>query len=226
MPGKLCKNPFLLWWTPLILLGLITPFTLWLDLTISQNFFKDAFQGNAFFDFLYIWGILPGWIMVGGALAVLISSYQMPEWKVYRRAAAILVLSLAIGSGLIVHLIFKDNWGRPRPKQTIEFGGHQAFRPYYEPNIFHQPEPSKSFPCGHCTMGFYFFALALIGRCERSRKLYMTGMIMAWGLGLLLGLARIAQGGHYFSDVLVSALIMWYTPLVLTTLLYREPKQS
>lgn len=207
---------------PLLLMGLITPFTPWLDLTISRYFFQNGFQSNALFDILYNEGILPAWITVGSALVVLVGSFWMPTWKSYRRAAGVLVLSLAIGSGLIAHLIFKDHWGRPRPKQVIEFGGHQPFRPYYDANLFNQTEPSKSFPCGHCTMGFYFFALALVGRYERSKRIYITGMILAWGLGLLLGFARMAQGGHFFSDVLAAALIMWYTPLVLTTVLYRE----
>jgi lipid A 4'-phosphatase len=223
MPGKPFNNIFMRWWMPLLLMGLITPFTPWLDLTVSRHFFQNGFQSNALFDVLYKEGILPAWITVGGALVVLVGSFWIRAWKAYRRGAGVLILSLAIGSGLIAHLIFKDHWGRPRPKQVIEFGGHQPFRPYYEANLFHQTEPSKSFPCGHCTMGFYFFALAIVAQLECSKKIYITGMTLAWGLGLLLGLARIAQGGHFFSDVLAAGLIMWYTPLVLTTLFYQEP---
>lgn len=226
MPGKPFNKKMIRWWVPLVLMGLITPLTPWLDLTFARYFFQNGFQSNALFDVLYGEGILPAWITVGGALAILTGSFWIVSWKAYRRAALVLTLSLAIGSGLIAHVIFKDHWGRPRPKQVIEFGGSQPFRPYYKPNLFHQPEPSKSFPCGHCTMGFYFFALALVGLREHSKRIYLAGMILAWGLGLLLGLARMAQGGHFLSDVLGAALIMWYTPLVLTTLLYRESNQS
>lgn len=60
-------------------------------------------------------------------------------------------------------------------------------------------------------MGFYFFALALLGICYRRRDLYWLGLGLAWGLGGLLSLARIAQGGHFFSDTMASALIMWLT---------------
>lgn len=216
MLGKQCNR----WWLPLLLMGLITPLTPWLDLTISGYFYDGVFHSNGFFDFMFDDGILPAWIAAIGAGVLLIGSVWIPTWRRYHRAAAVLILSLAIGSGLIAHLIFKDHWGRPRPKQVVEFGGHQPFRPYYEPNLWHQPERSKSFPCGHCTMGFYFFALALVGRYEGSRRLYVAGMVLAWGLGILLGITRIVQGGHFFSDVLGAALVMWYTPLVLSTLIY------
>lgn len=197
-------------------MGLITPFTPWLDLAISHYFYDGSFQSGFWLDFIYNYAIIPAWVMVMMSVILLIGSSWIPKWKTWRGDAAVLVLTLAIGSGLIVHLALKDHWGRPRPKQVIEFGGHQPFRPYYEPNFFHQPEPSKSFPCGHCTMGFYFFALALLGRRYQSRKIYYLGMTLAWGLGLLLGITRIAQGGHFFSDVLISALIMWYIALLLT----------
>jgi membrane-associated PAP2 superfamily phosphatase len=58
-------------------------------------------------------------------------------------------------------------------------------------------------------MGFYFFTLALIARRLDYRKTFWFALILAFGLGISLSLARIAQGGHFFSDTLVSALVMW-----------------
>jgi len=199
--------------SPLIIFLLIAPFTPWLDMAISGYFFHGHFQSNAFLSFMFDYGILPAWA------AVFISVIL---WKKWRKAAYVLVLTLAIGSGLIVNVILKDHWGRPRPMQVVEFGGKQAFRPFYEPNFFHQPEPSKSFPCGHCSMGFFFFALALVARRHQCRSLYYGGMALALGLGILLSVVRIAQGGHFFSDALASALIMWYTAVILTAWIYRE----
>ena len=112
-------------------------------------------------------------------------------------------------AGFIRHTAFKDHWGRPRPKQVVEFGGHQQFRPYYSPNFFNQPEPSRSFPCGHCTMGYYFFAVAFVLRRMGSKIWEVVSYIFALLLGSALGLARMAQGGHSLSDVLWTALIMW-----------------
>ena len=203
------------WLIPILLFGLLAPWTPYLDLEISRYFYKGngQFVSNQFTDVMYNYGILPADIIVGMALCLFIGSYIFQAWKKWRSASLALVLTLAIGSGLIVHAMLKDHWGRPRPKQVIEFGGRQAFRPFYYPNFFHQPEPSKSFSCGHCTMGFYFFALILLGKKEGNRFLFISGVILTLLLGGLLSLTRIMQGGHFFSDVLASALVMWLTAL-------------
>lgn len=217
------------WILPGILLLLITPFTPWLDLTISNFFYShgndpvEHFYSNAFFDFMYDFGFLAGDLTAVFFVFMLALSF-FKKFNQWRKPALVMVLTLALGAGAITHALLKDHWGRPRPKQTENFGGEQPFRPYYSPNFFHQPQPSKSFPCGHCSTGFYFFALALVGEKLRSRKIYLTGMILAWTLGIALSLARIAQGAHYFSDTLFSAYIMWCTALTVTWLVYYEDK--
>lgn len=201
------------WLLPLIVMALITPFTPALDLRISHYFYDTthSFPGNSFYTFLYNYGIVPGQIVFGLSAVLLFLASFFKRWSRWYAASLIMVLTLAIGSGLITHMILKDHWGRPRPKQVIEFGGTQQFRPYYKPNIFDQPETSKGFPCGHCTMGFYFFALALIARRNNNRTLFWGALIFALLLGTLLSWARIAQGGHFLTDTLASALIMWIT---------------
>lgn len=195
---------------PILALILFTPWSAQLDLMISKLFFKnDHFTTNAFFDFVYHYGLYLAWIIIGCSLLTLLIAVFYRSFRKWIKPALFLIFTLAIGSGLIIHAIFKDHWGRPRPRQVIEFGGQQAFRAYYEPNFTNQPEPSKSFPCGHCSMGFYFFSVALLGLYYRNKKVYYAGMITACLLGGLLGFIRIAQGGHFLSDVLVSALIMW-----------------
>ena len=210
-----------MWLWPLIALLAITPWTPAIDLDLSRAFYVDGhFESNAFFDFIYQYGFWPANVTAVFALGILIASLFVKSFAQWRAPALVLVLTLAIGAGLITHEILKDHWGRPRPKQVTEFGGDQAFRPYYKPNIFHQPEPSKSFPCGHCTTGFYFFALAFIGRRRNSKALYYTGMGLAFGLGIALSITRIAQGGHFFSDTVVGALVMWWTAYAIDRLVY------
>jgi lipid A 4'-phosphatase len=215
------------WLWPLIALALLTPFTPYLDLTISNYFFQPThhFESTPFYNFLYNYGTLPAQLLFAVSAFMLFLASFFKKWKQWQTPALVLVLSLLIGAGLIVHELLKDHWGRPRPKQTIEFGGQQPFRPYYDPNFFHQPEPSKSFTCGHCTMGFYFFALALVARRLHYRKTFWCAMMMAFGLGIALSIARIAQGGHFFSDTLISALVMWITAYVCDLYLFREAKQ-
>lgn len=205
------------WMLPVLAMLILTPLTPFLDLEISRYFYHTSgFQSNAFWTFLFNYGPYPAHFTAIAALFIFTASFFFKTWRRWRAPALVLMLTMAIGAGLIVHAALKDHWGRPRPKQTIEFGGTQHFRAYYEPNFSHQPEPSKSFSCGHCSMGFYFFALALVGRRMGSPALFYIGIGFAVVLGILLSLTRIAQGGHFFSDTLISALIMWLTAYVCT----------
>jgi membrane-associated PAP2 superfamily phosphatase len=196
---------------PLLLWAAFTPWSAWIDLKISHLFYQNnGFASHPFWTTIYSYGFWPAWILVGIAFVGFTLSFSH-AYRSWRRPCLFLLLTLAIGSGLIIHAVLKEQWGRPRPRQVTEFGGQQDFRPYYEPHFGKQPEPSKSFSSGHSSMGFYFFALALLGTCYRRRNLYWLGLGLAWGLGGLLSLARIAQGGHFFSDTMASALIMWMT---------------
>jgi membrane-associated PAP2 superfamily phosphatase len=216
MDGSVMKN-FILSkkvWIPLLILLIYTPWSAKLDQLTSNFFYHNGrFLSHPFFNWFYDYGIYFAWVLAAVAILVWVNSFFVPKFKKWRRIASFLILTLTLGSGLTIHAFFKDHWGRPRPRQVIEYGGQQSFRPYYQPNFFAQPEPSKSFPCGHCSMGFYFFALALVGKHYRSKMVYRLGMALGWGLGSFLGLARMAQGGHFLSDVFVSGLIMWLVSL-------------
>lgn len=211
------------WLWPILAFILITPFTPYLDLAMARFFYQpsDHFSSNAFYAFFYEYGVLPAQILFALSAVLLFLASFFKKWKKWHAPALVMVLSLLIGGGLIVHGILKEQWGRPRPKQVIEFGGQQPFRPYYQPNL-HAPEPSKSFSCGHCTMGFYFFALALVARRCHYYKTFWIALVLAFSLGILLSLARIAQGGHFFSDTLMSALVMWLSAYACDRLVYQN----
>lgn len=200
----------LYWLLPIALLILISPFTPALDLAMARYFYAHGqFVSTPFEDFIFSYAVYPAFGVGFLALGIWPLSYFIPSWRRWSAPCAVLVLSMALGAGFIAHTLLKDRWGRPRPRQVVEFGGVQPFRPYYEPNFFHQPEPSKSFPCGHCTMGFYFFALALVCQRQGLRWGAWLSYFLALFLGIVLGVTRMAQGGHFFSDVLVSAILMW-----------------
>ncbi len=211
-----------LWILPLLAMLLITPFTPWIDQTIAAYFYAHNGADSSLFQFLYVWALLPGQILAGLAIVIYGLSFLNKKVKHLRPHALYLILTLAVGSGLITHVFLKDQWGRPRPRQVTEYGGEQHFRPFWKPNFTNQPEPSKSFPCGHCTMGFYFFAIYFIGRRLNKKWLSQSGLILASGIGISLGIARMGQGGHFFSDVCVSALIMWLSAYAFDWLIYEE----
>lgn len=218
------KNPE--WVLPLIVVLLLTPFFSHLDLAITGFFYSigndpvEHFVSHPILDYLYLYGPYPAQMTAGIASLILVLSYIRKSLTKWRAPALTLILTLSMGAGFITHLALKDQWGRPRPKQVKEFGGSQNFRPFYQPNFFKQPMPSRSFPCGHCTTGFFFFALALIGKRMKNNTLKRIGFTLAWSLGIALSVARIAQGGHFFSDTVFSAAIMWYTALIMDWLVY------
>jgi len=196
----------------LLLLALIAPFTPSLDLYFSGLFYSPelGFYNNFFFQCMYKYGEVFGLLFGLSALLLFVGSYLNSRWKKWRRGALIVVLTLVIGAGLLVNVAFKGYWGRPRPKQVIEFGGKHPYRAFWSPNFHTRNDPQKSFPSGHVAMGFYFLSLCLLGKRYNSRLLYTAGLFLTLFLGGGLMLTRVVQGGHFFSDVIVSPVLMWY----------------
>ena len=193
------------------------------DIALSQQFFEAShFARYHAADIIYSYGIIPAWFVAMLSLVILLLSLFMKSLRKYRRGAWVLVLSLAVGSGLIANVILKDHWGRPRPVQIVEFGGKLQYRPFYMPHFVKAQEPIKSFPSGHATMGFYFFALAFVGFRYSSRFVSYLGLLLAIGLGVALSFARIAQGGHFFSDAVMAGVIMWYTALFFDFIFFKN----
>ena len=119
------------------------------------------------------------------------------------KVAALLLVVLAVGPGLIVNGILKEHWGRARPRDVVEFGGDHRFTPAIV--ISDQCERNCSFTAGHPSAGF---ALAALGYAYVSRRRRWAVFAAATGFGLLVGLARVAAGGHFLSDVLFSGFIV------------------
>lgn len=203
---------FFNWVIPLSILALLVAFSDY-DIAASSFFFDGEamyFPSNKFFDFVTFWGVIPAQISAVSAFAVLVLSYFFQQWKPFRKYALLLILPMALGAGLVVHPVLKDHWGRPRPRQVEKFGGSENFRPFYSPK-FTWKSHHKSFPCGHCTMGFYFFSLMFLGMRIHNRFIFFIGLFISIALGGALSAARIAQGGHFFTDTVTTAILMWIT---------------
>ena len=130
------------------------------------------------------------------------------------RVVLYLLTALALGPGLVVHTVFKDHWGRARPRDVIEFGGDKTFTPAFI--ISDQCDRNCSFVAGHPSMGFYFLAFAFLARRRRYRVYLAAG-----GFGGLVGLGRIAQGAHFLSDVIFSGLFVFVVAYALYYYVFR-----
>jgi membrane-associated PAP2 superfamily phosphatase len=143
--------------------------------------------------------------MVG--IASLIWSRLSP----YRRAGFFFAAVLALGPGLLINSVFKAHWGRPRPRQTVEFGGNLPFVSVW---VRTSLSKSRSFPSGHASMGFYLMAPAFL-LYRRRRGLALAFVFVGLLSGGYIGLARVVQGAHFPSDVVWSAGMVYLSGLVL-----------
>lgn len=211
------------WVCPFAFLLFLAPFTPWLDIKASGLFYLESgqFYNSSFFQFLYKYGERFGFLLAFTALGIFCISYFSDRWKKWRKGALALLLTLILGAGIITNLLFKELWGRPRPKQIVQFGGTQEYRPFWSPNFGSvSGDHQKSFPSGHSAMGFYYLSLILVGRRYKNRPIIYTGATFTafWGSGLMI--TRVAQGGHFLSDVLVSPVIMWSVALLVDRLVF------
>lgn len=186
------------------------------DLTAQRWIFErgpgDWSAGDhPFWRLLYVGGTVPATIVVFGALGAFVASWVFTKARRWRRPGLFLVLSAIIGPGIITNGLLKEYWGRPRPREVIEFGGRQEFEPVLG---FNGLSEGMSFPCGHATMGFFFFALYFLWRGRHPLRA-ATAVSGALVMGALVGVARMMQGAHFFSDMIWAAVVCWYTPLIL-----------
>jgi lipid A 4'-phosphatase len=189
-----------------------------LDLAVSRLFYDS---GSGFFlagrlpvkliegAIPWLVGLIVVIVLVGAAWLLLAGR---PLWRLDRAALMFLVAATALGPGLIVNTLLKDHWGRARPYQIAEFGGVRQFTPAPLPAA--QCERNCAFVSGHAALGFSLVSFALLLPWGRRRQLAVAA---ALGVGMLVGLARIAAGRHFLSDVAFAGWVICAT----SWLLYR-----
>lgn len=198
-----------------------------LDMTVTNLFFVPGlgfpYGGMQPWRALYLFGEWPAFLLAGTALIVLLASFFRAKLRSHRMAALFLVLLLITGPGLLVNSVFKDHWGRARPRQVLAFGGKQQFS---QPWQYTGRTEGKSFACGHASVAFYMFAPYFVVR-RRNRRVALVWLMCGISFGVIMGIARIAQGGHFVSDVLWSGGIVYLSGLILSAmLLNNEPQFS
>jgi membrane-associated phospholipid phosphatase len=131
-------------------------------------------------------------------------------WRLDRKALIFVVAATALGPGVIANTVLKDHWGRARPSQVPEFGGARQYTAAPLPAA--QCERNCAFVSGHAALGFSLVSFAFLLPFGWRRK---TAVAAALGFGALVGLARIAAGGHFLSDVVYAGLIVFATSWLL-----------
>ena len=109
-------------------------------------------------------------------------------------------LTSVIGLIFIINLILKNFWGRSRPGDILQLGGKENFTPWYQ--ISDTCNTNCSFVSGDAAVGFSLIVLYFLTKKE----------IFFWlsiFFGFSIGLIRIMEGGHFASDVVMSAVILY-----------------
>ena len=199
---------------------LLTALIAWsgVDIAVSSRFAQGGSWpvGERFpWKLLYRMDRIPALTLASTGLLAILWGMLKPSRRHWIRPGFFLVLLLAFGPGLLVNAVFKDHWGRPRPREVIEFGGEKQFLQPWQKGVAGQ---GRSFPSGHTSAAFYTFAPFFILRRNRP------GQARAWlfgGLlfGVLMTIARTTQGGHFLSDNLWSLGIVYLSSLALASLL-------
>ena len=143
-----------------------------------------------------------------------LGTLQRTGWRVW----AFLCGPVILCAGLLVNGVLKATIGRARPFSVTEFGGQQLFTPPFQYSA--QCYSNCSFSSGETALiASFFLPLCVLvwPRLQRRGRLAM-GSIAAGMIVLMSGL-RIAAGGHFLSDVVMSILFSALTTLFLYRLL-------
>lgn len=153
--------------------------------------------------------------------ALTMASFLKPQWRRYRPILIFLVLSLGLSSAAVSEL--KTLTGHHCPYELAAYGGDMPFFGVFDARPKGVPA-GRCWPGGHastafCLFGLYF-ALRWTGRRQMANQI-LLGILL---LGAVLGMGRVAQGAHFVSHNLWSAVICWLLSLGLYELLLRRRK--
>src|SRR5262249_33116625 len=121
-------------------------------------------------------------LLIAPAVLALVFKFIFPKRKmlVPGRAIIFLIATLALGPGLLVNVILKDHWGRPRPIDVTQFGGRQHFVAWWDPRG--NCPANCSFVSGDVSGAFWTMAPAALAPPQWRALAY--GAAFALGTGM------------------------------------------
>ncbi|TYB89069.1 phosphatase PAP2 family protein [Oceaniovalibus sp. ACAM 378] len=152
---------------------------------------------------------------VATTLTLMILAMPFSRLRIVRpRILGFMILVYAVVPGVLVNFLFKQHWGRARPRDILEFGGAAHFSPPLQ--IADQCRGNCSFVSGETSALFTvatLMVLIFVPQLPKHLRRGATALIVAvatFGSGL-----RVAFGAHFASDVIFAALIATGATVVL-----------
>jgi len=131
------------------------------------------------------------------------------------RAALLLIVTLALGPGVLANSILKQHWARMRPMDVTQLGGSYRFTPWWDPR---GPCPENcSFIAGEPSGAFWTLAPAVLAPPQWRPLAYGAALVF----GAAIGVLRMAVGAHFFTDVVFAGVFMFVVVWTLHGLIYR-----
>jgi lipid A 4'-phosphatase len=149
-------------------------------------------------------------------LALLINFFR-PRAKLWisARAAIFMVVTLALGPGLLVNTLLKNHWSRPRPVAVTEFGGSQPFVAWWDPRG--QCVKNCSFVSGETSSAFWTVAPAALAPPPWRFAAFAAAAVFGIGMSIV----RMAMGAHFFSDTFFSGIFTFVIIVLAHGLIFR-----
>ena len=195
-----------------------------LDLLVAQRFYTPGvgftWANDPVVRWMYDWTPWIGrGLIVALAIVALWGRIKPAAISIAtRRMAAVALCVALIGPGVIVEVGLKPYWQRPRPVQVQNFGGDQIYRApfrYCAPCTSHH-----SFVSSHAANGYFLLALGLVAPPPVRRRWFAASLIA----GTVIGMGRMAQGGHFLSDVLFAFFAVWLSGQLVTAFVRRQQR--
>ena len=194
-----------------------------LDLAVS-SLFRDSTG-------LFVWGVSEPlgfvrdsamwltWAIATPSIVALIVKLFRPDKPllVKGRTVAFFLITIVLSAGLLSNALFKSYWGRPRPYFVTEFGGPWQYRNWWDPRG--QCPTNCSFFSGEAATAFWTYAPAALTPPPWRPLAYAGATVF----GALIGLLRMAFGGHFLSDIIAAGIATFLTVWLLHAAIYRWP---
>ncbi len=176
------------------------------DLFLSGLFYKGdkQFVLQSYYTLTFIirdvlLPILLIYILIFPVISKLIS-IKKPyfNYEFWRKDFFFIWSTFALNTAVIY--LLKNLWGRGRPGDILQFDGSGNFSPWY--NISEACSENCSFVSGDAAVGFSLILLFFVSK--NLKFLYLSVFF-----GLLFGMVRVAEGGHFLSDIVFSGIIVF-----------------
>ncbi len=156
-------------------------------------------------------------LMVAPAFVAIAGKIVLPQRRMLipGRAALFLIVTLALGPGILTNVFLKSHSARMRPVDIVELSGKERFTPWWDPRG--DCPDNCSFVAGEASGGFWTLAPAALAPPQWRPFAYAGALLFGSALGLL----RMAAGGHFFTDVVFAGVLMYLLIWTFHGLIYR-----